>query len=107
MIVAHSEIFDGYTINLAELTEEQVAEMTETLAEDFTEAEISYTKTAYGTDLIVVDENGLYTDVCDIVTIYDGYVVSACILNVNGEITEDDKAVAIQLLSDMWFVKAE
>ena len=105
--VAHSEEFDGYTMVLSELTDEQVAGMTEYLTEDFFNAQITYTQTTHGTDLVVVNENDVDTDTVQIVTVYDGYIVNCEIFNNAGEVSQADIDTAVQIISDMWFVKAE
>lgn len=103
--VAFSEEFDGYTLKIDELSPEQLAQMEEMAGADFQNPTFSFTKTTHGTDLIVVDENGVETDYIDVFTIYEGYFINISMLNPNGELTQADIDRAVQFLSDMWIVK--
>ena len=105
--VAHSELFDGFTLVLDELTDEDTANMISGLCEGFFNASVSFTKTTHGTDLIVVNENDVETDYVTIVAIYEGYIIGAELFNDEGEVAQADIDTAVQIISDMWFVKAE
>ena len=102
--VAYSEAFEGYTLDTSELTDEEIAEMTETLAEQYNDATVSLSETAYGTDVIILNENGVTeSDYAEIITIYQGYFVSVTILATD-DVTDEVINDAIQLLSDLWIV---
>lgn len=102
--IAHSEYFDNYTLNVAEMSEEQLENLKETLSAEYVEPVFSFTKTAYGTDVIVIEENGDCSyDYVEYVTIYEGYFISLGILT-DTPITEAEMETALTLLSDMWIV---
>ena len=104
--VAHSEEFFGYTLNVAELTEEQKANVAEVFSLDFYNPDISFVKTAHGTDVIMIDENNYSYDCVEYVTVYDGYIITLDALRNEGKLSEEELATALQLLSDMWVVPA-
>ncbi len=88
----------------AKTPEEQLENLKETLSAEYVEPVFSFTKTAYGTDVIVIEENGDCSyDYVEYVTIYEGYFISLGILT-DTPITEAEMETALTLLSDMWIV---
>lgn len=103
--VAYSEQFDIYTLHLDELSEEQLSQMTEYLSQGYHDPVITFDKTAHGTDVILINENGAGDDYAEYITIYEGYFVSITALK-DTDLTQEDIAIALQLLSDLWIVPA-
>ena len=104
--VAPDEMFDGYTMVLADLNAEEYANAIAYIgaADDFVNPEFSFTKTAYGTDVIIVNEaDDDSDDEVELISIYEGYIITMSIVK-NEPITDEDIAAALQLLSDMWIV---
>lgn len=103
--VAYSELFGIYTLKTDELTEEQLEEMKTFLSDGYADPSFSFDKTAHGTDVILVNENGSGDDYAEYITIYEGYFVSIGVVK-DTELTQEDLATALQLLSDLWIVPA-
>ena len=104
--VAPDEMFDGYTMVLADLNAEEYANAIAYIgaADDFVNPEFSFAKTAYGTDVIIVNEaDDDSDDEVELISIYEGYIITMSIVK-NDSITDEDIAAALQLLSDMWIV---
>ena len=102
--VAFSEVFDGYTLNIADLSEDDKAQVAEMFGADYNNPTFDFTrKTTHGSDLIIMQENGAETDSAEIVTIWQGYFITIGVYGVE-EITEDMLETAITILSDLWVV---
>ena len=104
--VAPDEMFAGYTMVLADLNAEEYANAIAYIgaADDFVNPEFSFAKTAYGTDVIIVNEaDDDSDDEVELISIYEGYIITMSIVK-NDSITDEDIAAALQLLSDMWIV---
>ena len=104
--VAPDEMFAGYTMVIADLSAEEYANAIAYIgaADDFVNPEFSFTKTAYGTDVIIVNEaDDDSDDEVELISIYEGYIITMSIVK-NEPITDEDIAAALQLLSDMWIV---
>ena len=104
--VAPDEMFAGYTMVLADLNAEEYANAIAYIgaADDFVNPEFSFAKTAYGTDVIIVNEaDDDSDDEVELISIYEGYIITMSIVK-NEPITDEDIAAALQLLSDMWIV---
>lgn len=107
--VAHDEMFDGYTMVIANLSAEEYANAIAYIgaADDFVNPEFNFAKTAYGTDVIIVNEaDDNSDDEVELISIYEGYIITMSIVK-NDSITDEDIAAALQLLSDMWIVGIE
>lgn len=107
--VAPDEMFDNYTLVIADMSAEEYAAAMDRLsaADDFVNPQFSFAKTSHGTDVIIINEaDDNSDDEVELISIYEGYIVTMSILK-SEPITEEDIAVALQLLSDMWFVPAE
>ena len=102
--VAYSEYFEGYTLNVDDLADEELSELTDMLSEGYNAAAIAFDKTAYGTGLIIVDETDSESDYAEILSIYDGYFITATIMS-DEELTDEDFQTAITILSDMWMIE--
>jgi len=106
--VAFSEEFDGYTLVVADLTEEQIAQMEAMIVGDeWLAPTFAFDKTAHGTDVIIVNENDGISDYAEIVTIYQGYFITISLLKAEGQIADSDIAAGVQAMSDIWIVAAE
>ncbi|MBO2516415.1 MAG: hypothetical protein CW338_03945 [Clostridiales bacterium] len=107
--VAHDELLDNYTLVIADLSVEAYTNAIAYLgvADEFVNPEFSFTKTSHGTDVIIVNENGASTDSVELISVYEGYVITMIVMKYEGEVTQEDVDIALQLLSDMWFVPAE
>lgn len=103
--VAYSDMFEGYTLKLAEMSEDDKAAMQAICSEGYSNPVFSETQTSHGTDLIVINESDVETDYADVFTIYEGYFINASMLK-DSELTDDDLALAVKLLSDLWIVPA-
>ena len=104
--VAPDEMFAGYTTVIADLSAEEYANAIAYIgaADDFVNPEFSFAKTAYGTDVIIVNEaDDDSDDEVELISIYEGYIITMSIVK-NEPITDEDIAAALQLLSDMWIV---
>lgn len=104
--VAPDEMFAGYTMVLADLNAEEYANAIAYIgaADDFVDPQFSFAKTAYGTDVIIVNEaDDDSDDEVELISIYEGYIITMSIVK-NDSITDEDIAAALQLLSDMWIV---
>lgn len=103
--VAYSELFDIYTLKIEELTEEELEQMKAFLSGGYNDPVFSFDKTAHGTDVILINENGAGDDYAEYITIYEGYFVSVAVVK-DSELTEEDLAIALKLMSDLWIVPA-
>lgn len=75
------------------------------LMEDYNDAEVTWLQTDYGTDVVLLNENGTTIDFAELVTVYHGYVLDLMIMATEGEVvTGDDITSAMKFLSDMDFV---
>lgn len=104
--VAPDEMFAGYTMVIADLNAEEYANAIAYIgaADDFVDPQFSFAKTAYGTDVIIVNEaDDDSDDEVELISIYEGYIITMSIVK-NEPITDEDIAAALQLLSDMWIV---
>ena len=104
--VAPDEMFAGYTMVLADLNAEEYANAIAYIgaADGFVDPQFSFAKTAYGTDVIIVNEaDDDSDDEVELISIYEGYIITMSIVK-NDSITDEDIAAALQLLSDMWIV---
>ena len=107
--VAPDEMFAGYTMVIADLSAEEYANAIAYIgaADDFVNPKFSFAKTAYGTDVIIVNEaDDNSDDEVELISIYEGYIITMSIVK-NEPITDEDIAAALQLLSDMWIVGIE
>ena len=106
--VAFSELFDNadgpYTLNNAALTEEDKANVEAVLGQDYASPVFDYScKTGYGTDVIIVNENGVEgCDYADIMSIYEGYLARISILTPADEMTQEDIDRGLALMTDLW-----
>lgn len=105
--VAHSEEFDDYTLNVASLNDEQLDQMKAVLGDDLFNPSFSFSKTAHGLDLLIMNENDVATDIAEIMTVYHGYIITVSAFTLEGELTQADIDLAIQYLFDRWTVDAE
>ena len=103
--VAYSELFDIYTLKIDELTEEEMEQMKAFLSQGYHDPSFSFDKTAHGTDVILVNENGAGDDWAEYIAIYEGYFISIAIVK-DTDLTEEDLATALKVLSDLWIVPA-
>ena len=104
--VAYIDYFDGYTLNTDDLANEEMEELNSMLTEGYSGAAIYFSETAYGTDLIVVDETAAESDYGEIITIYEGYFITCTIMGSgDAELTADDYTTGVQILSDMWMIE--
>ena len=97
---------DAFNAALADLNAEEYATAIAYIgaADDFVNPEFSFAKTAYGTDVIIVNEaDDDSDDEVELISIYEGYIIAMSIVK-NDSITDEDIAAALQLLSDMWIV---
>ena len=103
--ITYSELFDGYTLNVDDLSAEELnAEMQEMLGDSYALPEFSFVTTSHGTDVVLVNETGAESDYAEYVTIYQGYMVTVALVK-DSELSDADLALGLQLLSDMWFVE--
>lgn len=106
--VGYSAEYDGVTLN--ELSEEEVNALIAVCVEDFAYPTWAVSETEKGTKIIVIDENSDVDEYAEIFTIYKGYFVQVLIEpgeTQDGQLTDDDLALAVKFLSDMEFVVAE
>ena len=101
--VDHSEIFDGYTLNVEAMTAMDLINMETVMGKGYYDPAFSFDKTSHGTDVILVNENTDAVDYAEYVTIYEGYFVTVCVVK-NTALNDEDLAGALKLLSDMWIV---
>lgn len=100
----NSDILGSYTLT-RDLTDEQKAELELICGADYNDPTFDYSlETAFGTPLILVNENGAASDSADIFTIYEGFFIGCSILHTDGEVTDADIAVAVEALSNTWTV---
>ena len=104
--VVYSELFDGYTMDLEALTEDEEAEMREMLSAGYSMPSFTFDKTSHGTDVIIIDEQDADSDYGEIFSIYEGYMITMVVMK-NDTLTDEDYALGLQILSDMWFVAKE
>ncbi|MCQ2453309.1 MAG: hypothetical protein MJ136_01835 [Clostridia bacterium] len=102
--VAFSEIFDGYTLSVENLTDEEKAQVEELFSGDLNAPEFDFSrKTTHGTDLIILCETGAESGTVEIVTIWQGYFITIGVYT-EGEVTAEMIDTAITILSDLWVV---
>lgn len=101
--VAASEEYGGVTIN--DLSEDELNSLIAVCTADYASPSYAISETTHGTKLIVLDENSDADEYVEIVTLYQGYFVQVLMEPTDeSQLTEDQIAVAVQLLSDMKFV---
>ena len=75
------------------------------LMEGYNDAEVTWLQTAYGTDVILLNENNATMDMAELITLYHGYVIDLMIVPEENEaVTGLDIEAAMKFLSDMDFV---
>ena len=100
--VAYADGFSGVTLN-ADVTDEQMLEIEETLAADYNSPSIEIRETSYGTRMICITENDAQTDYADMITIWNGYFITVGIQKTE-KIVDEDMELALQIVSDLWVV---
>ena len=103
--VGHSADFEGFTFN-RDLTEEETAQVTAYLTEDYSDPTLSILSTGHGTNYVLVEENNTDTDVADIITIWNGYVIWIG-LQKNTDITQADLDLGGKILTDIWVTEKQ
>lgn len=103
LAIVYSEEFGDYTLN--DLSAEEAANMEAVLTADYADAAISFPTTAVGTKLIQVDEQGAESDFGAVLTIYHGYFVEIDVEKAEGELTEADFQMAVDLMSSLQLVE--
>ena len=94
--------------SLNDLTEEELAEYTASLTEDWANASSSVLTTNYGTKFILIDEDNADIDMCQIQGVYKGFTICLYMIYTNGtQISLNDYNVAMDFLSEVWVVDAE
>ena len=101
--VAHADDFSGVTLNM-DVTEEQLLEIEEKLAEDYNDPNVEIRETDYGTKVICLTENDAQTDYADLLTIWNGYFITVGIQKTE-QITDEDMDLALRIVSDLWVVE--
>lgn len=101
--IAYSEIYDGYTLNAADMDEEAMANLEDVMGEDYNMPSFTLAQTEHGTELIVIDETEADSDYGEILTVYQGYIISASLLK-QDSLTREDYELAVKILSDLWIV---
>ena len=98
-----SDFFAGYTLNTSELTDEELEEMRDILTEGYNTPTVTLTKTAHGTDVLLVEEpdDGADGDYASILTIWQGYLISVDAYG-DEELTDEDLDLALTIMSDLW-----
>ena len=101
--VAHADDFSGVTLNM-DVTDEQLLEIEEKLAEDYNDPNVDIRETDYGTKMICITENDAQTDYADMITIWNGYFITVGIQKTE-QIVEEDMELALRIVSDLWIVQ--
>lgn len=101
--VAHADDFSDVTLNM-DITDEQLLEIEEKLADDYNDPSIDIRETDYGTKMICITENDAQTDYADLITIWNGYFITIGIQKTE-QITDEDMELALRIASDLWIVE--
>lgn len=102
LVIVYSEEFGDYILN--DLSEEEAANMEALLLGDFADAVVTYPTTQAGTKLIQVDEQGSESEFGFVLTIYHGYFIEIDLEKEDGQLTEADFQMAIDLMSSLQLV---
>lgn len=98
-----SEAYADKSIN--DLTAQELDELIAISIGDFANPTYAISETAYGTKLIIVDENSDADEYVEIFTLYQGYFVSVMVEpNGQRQLTADEIQLAVEFLSNMEFV---
>ena len=89
-----------------ELTEDEQAAIIEAWCVDWNAPTLRMMQTSHGTNVVCLEDNDADGDLCDLVSCYNGYIIM-CDIWMNGEISDEDVARGLQILSDMWIVDAQ
>ena len=90
---------------LNDMEEADQEAFTLSLMEDYHDANVTWLKTEFDTDVVLLNENSATIDYAELVTLYHGYLIDLQLVALDDKaVTEDDIAVAMKVLSDMDFV---
>lgn len=101
--VSQSSDFEEFTFD-HDLSEEELAQATAALTEDYANPTVEVRQTENGTRLIIIREDIEDGDYADMITIWHGYIFNIG-LQKTTKITEEDMQLATQVVSNMWVVK--
>ena len=101
--VAHADDLSDVTLNM-DITDEQLLEIEEKLADDYNDPNIEIRETDYGTKMICITENDAQTDYADLITVWNGYFITIGIQKME-QITDEDMELALRIASDLWIVE--
>lgn len=101
--VARADDLSGVTLNM-DITDEQLLEIEEKLADDYNDPNIEIRETDYGTKMICITENDAQTDYADLITIWNGYFITIGIQKTE-QITDEDMELALRIASDLWIIE--
>lgn len=97
--IAYSEVFADYTMDIDQLTDDQIANAKEILSPDFNNPEFTFFKTENGLSLLLVDETDSQSEYAYILTIYNGYFVEVDMFKASSITQQDIDAAATMLQS--------
>ena len=98
--VGYNEEFAGVTLN-SDISGEYMLQALAALTEGYAEPVVKMLTTDYGTTVFYVNETGAESYYSELVTVYNGYIINMLYLSDN-ELTDDDLAVGMQIMSDLW-----
>ena len=107
LYVSYDDSFAGRSY--ADLSKEEKELLFGAGAVDMSNPSFSYAETAHGTQLVIVNENSDKDEYVDISTLYQGYFVELMLVknDTSVQITDDEIDLAVDMLSDMWFVPVQ
>ncbi|MBO2515698.1 MAG: hypothetical protein CW338_00280 [Clostridiales bacterium] len=75
-------------------------------AVDMSDPELSYAETSHGSKLVILNENSEKDEYVDISTLYQGYFVELMLVrnDTTVQISGEEIQLAVDMLSEMWFV---
>ena len=104
--VAYSESSEGATFN--DMPQEHIDMILAFVEADFAVPEVSEAFTRDGTRVLIVDETGSESDYALAFTMYKGYFVNiGCYKADFSTLTEEDEAIAIDLLNELCLIEKQ